>query len=60
MKSLSSDEKGLLKQLLDEEVSTSQATIHAIHPNYPLRGLPLVIADDFDEPMPELWEALNP
>ena len=25
---------------------------------YPLRGLPINISDDFDEPMPELWEAL--
>ena len=24
---------------------------------YSLRGLPIRIADDFDEPMPELWEA---
>ena len=26
---------------------------------YPLRGLPLIISDDFDEPMSELWEALE-
>ena len=26
---------------------------------YPLLGMPITIADDFDEPMPELWEALN-
>ncbi len=26
---------------------------------YPLRGLPLVIAEDFDEPIPEIWEALS-
>jgi antitoxin (DNA-binding transcriptional repressor) of toxin-antitoxin stability system len=26
--------------------------------NYPLRGMPLTIAEDFDEPMSELWEAL--
>ncbi len=25
---------------------------------YPLRGLPINISDDFDEPMPELWEVL--
>ncbi len=25
---------------------------------YPLRGKPITIASDFDEPMPELWEAL--
>jgi hypothetical protein len=27
--------------------------------SYPLRGLPIVIAEDFDEPMPELWESLS-
>ncbi|QHG17945.1 type II toxin-antitoxin system Phd/YefM family antitoxin [Nostoc sp. ATCC 53789] len=27
--------------------------------HYPLRGLPIVIAEDFDESMPELWEALG-
>jgi len=27
--------------------------------HYPLRGMPIVIAEDFDEPMPELWEALG-
>jgi hypothetical protein len=26
---------------------------------YPLRGLPLTIGEDFDEPMPELWDALG-
>lgn len=26
---------------------------------YPLRGLPIQIADDFDAPLPELWEALG-
>ena len=25
---------------------------------YPLRGTPITVADDFDEPMPELWSAL--
>ncbi len=27
--------------------------------HYPLRGMPLVIADDFDEPMSDLWDALG-
>lgn len=27
--------------------------------NYPLRGMPITIAADFDEPMPELWDALG-
>ncbi len=26
---------------------------------YPLRGLPITISDHFDDPMPELWEALT-
>ena len=25
---------------------------------YPLRGLPIKISDDFDEPMSDMWEAL--
>lgn len=25
--------------------------------HYPLRGKPIYIANDFDEPIPELWEA---
>ncbi len=27
--------------------------------NYPLRGMPITIAADFDEPMPELWDDLG-
>jgi len=27
--------------------------------NYPLRGMPITFSKDFDEPMPELWEALE-
>jgi hypothetical protein len=27
--------------------------------HYPLRGLPLVIAEDFDAPMTDLWDALG-
>ncbi len=26
---------------------------------YPLRGISITIADNFDEPAPELWEALG-
>jgi len=26
---------------------------------FPLRGIPLTVVDDFDEPCPELWEALE-
>lgn len=28
-------------------------------PNHPLRSLPLTIPPDFDEPMTELWDALE-
>jgi len=27
--------------------------------HYPLLGMPITIADDFDESMPDLWEALS-
>ena len=27
--------------------------------SYPLRGMPIHVADDFDEPLPGLWEALE-
>jgi prevent-host-death family protein len=27
--------------------------------HYPLLGMPITIADDFDEPMPDLWQALS-
>ncbi|AFY35220.1 hypothetical protein [Calothrix sp. PCC 7507] len=28
-------------------------------PQHPLRKIPLIIPPDFDEPMPELWDALG-
>jgi antitoxin (DNA-binding transcriptional repressor) of toxin-antitoxin stability system len=31
----------------------------ALPRHYPLRGMPITIAADFDEPIPELWEALG-
>ena len=27
---------------------------------YPLRGISISVAEDFDEPAPEMWEALEP
>jgi prevent-host-death family protein len=33
--------------------------ISASEGNYPLREMPITIAADFDEPMPQLWEALG-
>ncbi|MGG6270031.1 hypothetical protein ACQ4M3_32070 [Leptolyngbya sp. AN03gr2] len=45
------------------KVLQSQNSPKAIHSSesvsYPLRGLPIVVAEDFDEPMPELWESLS-
>jgi antitoxin (DNA-binding transcriptional repressor) of toxin-antitoxin stability system len=34
-------------------------TKQALPKHYPLRGMPMTIAEDFDEPMPELWDALG-
>ena len=28
-------------------------------PQHPLRGIPITIPPDFDEPMPELWDTLE-
>ncbi|MEG4999486.1 MULTISPECIES: hypothetical protein [Microcoleaceae] len=38
------------------EISSAGLTVQK---HYPLRGMPLVIADDFDEPMSDLWDALG-
>ncbi|NJK69962.1 MAG: hypothetical protein HC789_22340 [Microcoleus sp. CSU_2_2] len=40
-----------------EPASISSAGLTQKH--YPLRGMPLVIAEDFDEPMSDLWDALG-
>lgn len=39
------------------EISSAGLTAHK---HYPLRGMPLVIAEDFDAPMSDLWDALSP
>ncbi|MBE9193208.1 hypothetical protein IQ230_23255 [Gloeocapsopsis crepidinum LEGE 06123] len=50
----------LLAELVKEEkITVLQQTAPSLNPDYPLRGLPLVVAEDFDQPMPELWEALS-
>lgn len=59
IRSLNASEKILLKQLLDEEVAVLDQPAQTSSSDYLLRGLPLVIAEDFDQPMPELWEALS-
>ncbi|MGL5064665.1 MAG: hypothetical protein ACRC62_32180 [Microcoleus sp.] len=38
------------------EISSAELTAQK---HYPLRGMPLVIAEDFDEPMSDLWDALS-
>ena len=55
------NEKWQLVQALLSEIqqdTTTQSPQSTCEKNYPLRGLPIEIDDDFDEPMPELWEAL--
>lgn len=46
IRSLGASEKILLKQLLDEEVAALQQAAQSSSPHYPLRGLPLVVAED--------------
>jgi prevent-host-death family protein len=33
---------------------TEQKTTQTVPQNYPLRGMPITISEDFDDPMPEL------
>ena len=44
----------LLSAIQEDTISPEISTENI----YPLRGLPITISDDFDESMPELWEAL--
>jgi hypothetical protein len=39
-----------------DKISSAELTVKK---HYPLRGMPLVIAEDFDEPMSDLWDALS-
>ncbi|MGB2924417.1 MAG: hypothetical protein WBB82_03880 [Limnothrix sp.] len=47
-------------QLVQTLLNAIQQDSHTTTPakTYPLRGLPITISPDFDEAMPELWEAL--
>jgi hypothetical protein len=53
------------QRLLQSETSVSidLAEISSVglraQKHYPLSGMPLVIAEDFDEPMSDLWDALG-
>ena len=40
-------------------VNGSEVSSPGLQQHYPLRGLPLVVAEDFDAPMPDLWDALG-
>ena len=58
---LPTNEKWQLVQALLSAIqkdTTTQSPQSTSEKTYPLRGLPIEIDDDFDEPMPELWEAL--
>ncbi|MBE9011380.1 hypothetical protein IQ250_14300 [Pseudanabaenaceae cyanobacterium LEGE 13415] len=49
---------------LSQGAETLNCDANGIHsrdrsPNHPLRSLPLTISPDFDEPMTELWDALE-
>ena len=46
--------QALLSEIQKDTISP-QSTSEKI---YPLRGLPINISDDFDEPMSDMWEAL--
>jgi Protein of unknown function (DUF2281) len=43
----------------DPSASQAQKVTETTTKNYPLRGMPIQIAPDFDEPMTDLWAALG-
>ena len=45
----------LLSAIQEDKIDTTKS----MEKKYPLRGLPIKISDDFDEPMTELWETFN-
>ena len=51
-------EKWQLVQTLLYAIQNDTSSSTTSEKVYPLRGLPITISDDFDEPMPELWEAI--
>jgi hypothetical protein len=57
---LPSKEKWQLLQTLLNAIQKDTTPPESIpERTYPLRGLPITISDDFDEPMSELWEATS-
>ena len=49
----------ILQSLTHDLSAQSDASEKPSENRYSLRGLPIQIADDFDAPLPELWEALG-
>lgn len=56
---LPTQDKWQLVQTLLNALQKDATAPKATQPKtYPLRGLPITISEDFDDPLPELWEAL--
>lgn len=53
---LEAADEQLLEDLLQMIRSRKHATLTDRSPNHPLRGIPIAIPADFNEPMIELWE----
>jgi hypothetical protein len=53
-RTLSDEIKAILEQVMMAESSKNSPIIK----HNPLRGTPIIISSDFDEPMPKLWDAL--
>lgn len=49
----------ILQSLTQDLTAPTHANAQPPENHYPLRGLPIEIAEDFDAPLPELWEALD-
>ncbi|MEA5597883.1 hypothetical protein [Rivularia sp. UHCC 0363] len=49
--------------LTPDEIDLTRVAVRFVarhrSPQHPLRKIPLTIPPDFDEPMPELWDALG-
>ncbi|WP_024546993.1 hypothetical protein [Picosynechococcus sp. NKBG15041c] len=55
---LSTQDKWQLVQTLLNAIQQDTTASITAPKTYPLRGLPITISENFDDPMPELWEAL--
>jgi hypothetical protein len=58
---LTPNEKVKIIQMLVQSLVVIPASppVEATSNKYPLRGIPIEIPPDFDEPMPELWSELG-